>query len=419
MGNIIPFRRQNRRGFNSSSGGGGTSSTRTSTSTSTSTVGVGAQLGGRRRTTSLNRPIMSSEETAKQQPSSSFPPVSQQTSTTSITSSTAVNKNKNKKKKYDFIPDNYYTLDQVTAALRESGLESSNLIIGIDFTKSNEWTGKISFNNRSLHKIGDIPNPYEKAISIIGKTLAPFDEDNLIPCFGFGDSTTHDQEVFSFHNDHSPCHGFEEVLSCYKQIVPNLRLSGPTSYAPVVEAAVDIVEKSGGQYHVLVIIADGQVTRSVNTGDEELSPQEEKTINSIVNASNYPLSIVLVGVGDGPWEDMKKFDDKVPDREFDNFQFVNFTAIMSKDATPSEKETAFALAALMEIPIQYKAAIELGLLGLVENVGQECPTVPFAASRLPAVSGCIPGDCTQSGPTDEKRSSMCTYVKNNILQTNI
>lgn len=47
--------------------------------------------------------------------------------------------------------------------------------------------GKVSFNNRSLHAIGDIPNPYEKAISIIGKTLAPFDEDNLIPCFGFGD----------------------------------------------------------------------------------------------------------------------------------------------------------------------------------------------------------------------------------------
>ena len=47
--------------------------------------------------------------------------------------------------------------------------------------------GKKSFNNRSLHAIGDTPNPYEKAISIIGKTLSPFDEDNLIPCFGFGD----------------------------------------------------------------------------------------------------------------------------------------------------------------------------------------------------------------------------------------
>ena len=28
---------------------------------------------------------------------------------------------------------------------------------------------------------------------------------------------------------------------------------------PVIEAAIDIVDKSGGQYHVLLIIADGQV----------------------------------------------------------------------------------------------------------------------------------------------------------------
>jgi len=31
---------------------------------------------------------------------------------------------------------------QVTIALRKEGLESSNLVLGIDFTKSNEWTGK-------------------------------------------------------------------------------------------------------------------------------------------------------------------------------------------------------------------------------------------------------------------------------------
>lgn len=31
---------------------------------------------------------------------------------------------------------------QVTEALARAGLESSNLIIGIDFTKSNEWTGR-------------------------------------------------------------------------------------------------------------------------------------------------------------------------------------------------------------------------------------------------------------------------------------
>jgi hypothetical protein len=72
-------------------------------------------------------------------------------------------------------------------------------------------------------------------------------------------ATTHDYNVFSFHQDNSPCHGFEEVLACYRNVVPHLRLSGPTSFAPIVEAAVDIVDRTGGQYHVLVIVADGQV----------------------------------------------------------------------------------------------------------------------------------------------------------------
>ncbi|KAJ4795138.1 hypothetical protein LUZ62_046384 [Rhynchospora pubera] len=351
-------------------------------------------------------------------------------------------------RKYSKIADEYRSLDEVTEALAKAGLESSNLIIGIDFTKSNEWTGKHSFKGRSLHYISDIPNPYEEAISIIGRTLSAFDEDNLIPCFGFGDASTHDQDVFSFYPDERPCNGFPEALSRYKQIVPHLRLSGncftqwksdydpppssisrlcldsvtkkkkkkgeaeppkpsappssklvppasmhlsrpnppqaafptplllhplmntttnggPTSFAPIIEMATTIVEQSGGQYHVLVIIADGQVTRSVDTELGQLSPQEQKTVDSIVLASQFPLSIILVGVGDGPWDMMREFDDNIPARSFDNFQFVNFTEIMSKNASPTRKETEFALAALMEVPLQYKATLELGILGRV------------------------------------------------------
>ncbi|KAJ0828710.1 putative copine [Helianthus annuus] len=92
-----------------------------------------------------------------------------------------------------------------------------------------------SFNRRSLHSIGDVQNPYEQAISIIGKTLPNFDEDNLIPCFGFGDGiqlyynssfSTHDQQVFSFYPDSRYCQGFEDVLRRYREIVPHIRLAG-------------------------------------------------------------------------------------------------------------------------------------------------------------------------------------------------
>jgi len=44
-------------------------------------------------------------------------------------------------------------------------------------------------------------------------------------------------------------------------------------------------------------------------------------------------------------------------------QFVNFTEIMSKSIAAERKEAEFALSALMEIPEQYKATLDLQLLG--------------------------------------------------------
>lgn len=60
------------------------------------------------------------------------------------------------------ILDQYSTFKEVTEALRQAGLESSNLIFAIDFTMSNMQQGRKTFGGRSLHMIEDgLFNPYQ------------------------------------------------------------------------------------------------------------------------------------------------------------------------------------------------------------------------------------------------------------------
>lgn len=62
-----------------------------------------------------------------------------------------------------------------------------------------------------------------------------------IPTFGFGDATTSDHSVFAFKPD-GPCFTFQEVLKRYNEITPAVNLGGPTSFAPLIRAAIDIVK---------------------------------------------------------------------------------------------------------------------------------------------------------------------------------
>ena len=138
------------------------------------------------------------------------------------------------------------------------------------------------------------------------------------------------------------------------QRIPSVTLAGPTSFAPIVRKALELVRRDqdaeagtrspplahsrsssassfsagmgvgmggvggggaprgGSTFYVLLILADGQVTAT------------RETEAAIVEASRYPLAIVCLGVGDGPWDEMRRFDEGLPQRAWDNFEFRPF-----------------------------------------------------------------------------------------------
>ncbi|CAF5198138.1 unnamed protein product, partial [Rotaria magnacalcarata] len=144
------------------------------------------------------------------------------------------------------IKDDFASLDEIHNAIKEVGLDHSQLIFGIDYTISNLETGKTSFNGLSLHHIQDgLLNPYQSVITIVGRTLEKYDSDKLIPVFGFGDRSTLDRKIFPLRPDGSYCKGFRGVLEAYNEITPKVRMSGPTNFAPLIREAVRIVKKTG------------------------------------------------------------------------------------------------------------------------------------------------------------------------------
>lgn len=257
------------------------------------------------------------------------------------------------------IPNAYESLAQLQGALRAAGLESCNLMVAIDFTASNHWSGERTFG-QPLHTIDAAGadaraarlNPYQHALTLMARTLAPFDEDNYIPAVGFGDAgfKARGHVPFPFHEDGRPCAGLEEVLARYSHFATSVAMSGPTLLAPVIRAAIAEVQRARG-FHVLLVIGDGVIDDKADTA------------KALQEACAVPLAIVFVGVGDGPWDTMEAFDDGLHagarHQALDNFQFVDFHKVLRENpplpAHPEQPEVAFALHALMEVPQQFQA----------------------------------------------------------------
>ncbi|NXV57694.1 CPNE3 protein, partial [Molothrus ater] len=85
--------------------------------------------------------------------------------------------------------------------------------------------------------------------------------------------------------------GIQGIADAYHQILPHIRLYRPTNFSSIINhVASSGVEISNcmlshvfQQYFTLLIITDGDL---------------DQTRQAIVNASNLPMSIIIVGVGE-------------------------------------------------------------------------------------------------------------------------
>ena len=221
------------------------------------------------------------------------------------------------------------------------------LSIGIDFTSSNG--NPLDYGtNHSIR--GNTLNDYEKAIYSCGKIVGKYDYDQKFPVYSFG-------AIINLLNDNIPRMCFnlnfsdnpditsiDNVLKYYRDCLKKKKLtfSGPNNFAPLIKKVLSRINKNDiFEYHILMILTNGIIS--------DLQP----TIDALVEASSYPLSVIIIGIGKRDFKKMEILDgDEIPlisstgqKWKRDLVQFVPFTRYESD-------EKKLAMEVLAEIPRQ-------------------------------------------------------------------
>ncbi|KAL9233271.1 hypothetical protein vseg_008292 [Gypsophila vaccaria] len=182
-----------------------------------------------------------------------------------------------------------------------NGFELS-FMVAIDFTTSNGNPRR----PHSLHYIdpsGNL-NAYQRAIVEAGEVLQFYDSDKRFPAWGFGGRTPDGNVSYCFNLNLTPhdseVNGVEGIMAAYASSLQNVALAGPTLVGKVINKASEIAARSVShnsyKYHVLLLITDGVLT------------DLQEAIDALVNASDHPLSVLIVGVGNADFTEMEILD---------------------------------------------------------------------------------------------------------------
>ena len=238
------------------------------------------------------------------------------------------------------IKESFTFLDYIKAGIR------IGLSIGIDFTGSNGHP----LDKGTLHSIIDNkPSDYEKAIKACGDILAYYDYDQLFPVYGFGAIINSSEDklasmCFNLNFENDPdIYTIDNIIKTYHDCLKKEKLTfaGPTEFAPIINKVISKIEKNQLEYHILMILTDGVI--------DDL----QETIDALVKGSFYPLSVIIIGIGDADFKNMEILDgDNVPlissigeKRMRDLVQFVPFNKFKNDEKKLSNE-------VLEEIPRQ-------------------------------------------------------------------
>lgn len=146
---------------------------------------------------------------------------------------------------------------------------------------------------------------------------------------------------------------------------------GPTNFSPVINNTIQIAQQfqDGQHYFVLLIITDGIIS------------DMHHTKNAIINASQLPISIIIVGVGNAEFDAMDELDSddvrlgvdgRYADRDI--VQFVPLRKFLSNHGPFIKSQADLAREVLEEIPEQMTGFMRSK--GFKPNISVSAPKDP-------------------------------------------
>lgn len=95
-------------------------------------------------------------------------------------------------------------------------------------------------------------------------------------------------------------HDLAGIYELYNYALGNVSLSGPTYFAPLIRFLNQRVatekQQNPNNYHVILMLTDGAIN------------DEQETRDAIVEASDLPMSIIIIGVGSADFSAMDRLD---------------------------------------------------------------------------------------------------------------